>query len=123
MNSRPQARLEHFRAYIERRLDDTDFRLAEISRAFRLSDSYVRRVFRQGDESPSTFVRRRRLELAARRLRDGGWAHRTILAIALECGFNDAAHFSRCFVRSFGMSPRAYRKRGCAGRQAGLGGV
>jgi len=107
--NRTVERLEHFRAYIERRLDDTDFRLQEVARAFCLSDSYVRRVFRQGDESLSVFVRRRRLELAARRLRDGRWAHRTILAIALDCGFNDAAHFSRCFVRCFGMSPRAYR--------------
>jgi len=107
---RPEARLELFRNYIEGRLSDLDFKLTDVASAFRLSDRYVRRVFEGAREKPSDFIRRRRLELAARMLRDGERTHHTILSIALDCGFNDAAYFSRCFHERFGASPRNYRK-------------
>ena len=105
-----ELQLEHFRAYIQGHLEDADFKLTNVAAAFRLSDRYVRRVFKAAAETPSEFLRHRRLELAARRLRDRNCDHLTILAIALECGFNDPAHFSRCFYRRYGATPRTYRK-------------
>jgi len=109
---RPETRLEHFRAYIEGRLSDVDFRLTDVASAFRLSDRYVRRIFAGANETPSEYIRRRRLELAAVMLRDRRWANHTILSIALECGFNDAAYFSRCFHECYGLTPRSYRISG-----------
>jgi AraC-like DNA-binding protein len=35
---------------------------------------------------------------------------RTITEIALKWGFSDAAHFSRSFKASFGISPNAFRR-------------
>lgn len=107
---RPQSRLERFLAYIERRLSDVDFRLTDVASEFRLSDRYVRRIFEGARETPSEYIRRRRLELAARMLQAPESDHHTILTIALECGFNDAAYFSRCFHQCFGMTPRNFRK-------------
>lgn len=106
-----RAHLERFRAYIEERLADMDFTLQEVACAFRLSDRYVRRVFASAHESPSGFIRRRRLDLAARMLLDPQRGHLTILAIALDCGFTSAAHFSRSFHEHFGATPRTFRKR------------
>lgn len=103
--------LRNFQTYIQQRLCDFDFKLTEVAAAFRLSDRYVRRVFKSGDETPREYLRHRRLELAAGRLQDSALAHRTILEIALDCGFNDPAYFSRCFYRRYGATPRTYRKR------------
>lgn len=103
-------RLRHVLAFVEERLVDGDFKLGEIAARFRLSDRYVRRLFQRTDESPSGFVLRRRLERAAAMMVDPARARQTLLAIALDCGFNDAATFSRSFHRRFGVAPRAYRR-------------
>jgi AraC family transcriptional regulator len=36
-----------------------------------------------------------------------------LTAIALECGFSDQSHFTRCFKELIGMQPLAYRKLLC----------
>jgi len=110
MTPRHEQRLAQFRAYIEERLDDPDFELADVARAFRLTERCVRRIFQCTNETLSAFVLRRRLERAARLLLDERRTGDTILSIALDCGFNDAACFSRQFHRHFGTTARSYRK-------------
>jgi AraC-like DNA-binding protein len=56
----------------------------------------------------SAHLRRARLEHAAKALRQ---SDETILSVALDAGFQDAANFSRVFRQSFGCSPSAYRKK------------
>lgn len=51
----------------------------------------------------------RRLQLAARRLRQNPLE--TITAIAFDCGFADSAYFARRFQQQFGLSPSQYRSR------------
>lgn len=53
-------------------------------------------------------IRRRRLELAKRLLRESDWKY---AAIAFECGFSGAMHFYRTFQRKEGMTPKQYRKQ------------
>jgi AraC-like DNA-binding protein len=36
---------------------------------------------------------------------------RTITEIAFGWGFSDSAHFSHCFRKQFGLSPRAFRSQ------------
>lgn len=57
--------------------------------------------------SPGEFVARVRMSSAATSLRE---TRRPIGEISRELGFFDQAHFSRSFRRSFGMSPREYRR-------------
>lgn len=111
MERRPRReRLTEFRDYIERRLDDPDFQLTDVARDFRLTDRCVRRAFELEAETLSGFVLRRRLARAAQLLVDRARQHQNILTIALDCGFNGAAHFSRQFHRHYGMTPRSFRK-------------
>lgn len=48
------------------------------------------------------------------RIRQAMWRLRAtndkVLAVALECGFNDLAYFNRTFKRLTGLTPTAYRK-------------
>ena len=48
------------------------------------------------------------------RLTNGRWllmnGNRTVTQVAFECGFADAAHFSRWFKRKFKQTPSAFRK-------------
>jgi AraC family cel operon transcriptional repressor len=57
-------------------------------------------------KSPTDVVNAARLAHAARELRMGSKA---ILEIALECGFNNLAHFYELFGVSHGTTPRRYR--------------
>lgn len=63
-------------------------------------------------ETPKRFTLRLRLDRAAVMLLVG---RESILDIALACGFQSHEAFTRSFRERFGMSPRAYRKRGFAG--------
>ena len=54
------------------------------------------------------FVIRKRIAHAARMI---AVSDLPISQIAIECGFCDSSHFSKCFHNVTGESPRAYRQR------------
>lgn len=56
--------------------------------------------------SPSAFARRVRIERAAADLGEG----RPISTAALDAGFADQAHLTRCFGAEFGVTPGEYRR-------------
>ena len=58
--------------------------------------------------TPSEIVNACRLDYATRELR---LSSRPVTEIALDCGFSAPAPLYRLFARSFGMSPRAYRRQ------------
>lgn len=59
-------------------------------------------------ESPMSYLKRWRLQLAARLLRD---QNLSLLSIAEQVGYESAAAFSRVFKREFRVSPGQYRRR------------
>jgi len=46
-----------------------------------------------------------------REFEDPAARSRGIAQIAYSWGFSDMTHFSRCFRRAFGVSPREYRQQ------------
>jgi len=62
-------------------------------------------------ESAISYVRRLRLERAARKLRMGAV---DITEVALAAGYDTHAAFSKAFKQQFGMSPSEFRQLGCA---------
>ena len=56
---------------------------------------------------PQRYLRKLRLRMASRSL---VFTNRSIVDVALTCGFADQSHFTREFRRHFGRTPRAYRE-------------
>ena len=61
-------------------------------------------------ESAISYVRRVRLERAARKLRMGAV---DITEVALAAGYDSHAAFSKAFRQQFGLSPSEFRQLGC----------
>jgi len=58
-------------------------------------------------QTPHQTLLSRRVEHSKRLIRN---SNRTLVEIALSCGFADQAHFSRTFKQSTGVSPSVFRK-------------
>ncbi|MEO8306622.1 MAG: AraC family transcriptional regulator [Pseudomonadota bacterium] len=103
------ARLVAYREFVESHLGEGDFRPVDLADHFNVSERYVRTVFQSAGEPLSAFLLRRRLERAASLLGSAEYANRTIMEIALECGFNSASHFGQSFRKHYRVTPRAFR--------------
>lgn len=60
-------------------------------------------------EGPAEWIERRRIERARHLLLE---TSRRIIEVAMECGFNDAATFTRAFRRRTGGTPSHFRRTG-----------
>jgi AraC-like DNA-binding protein len=100
-------------ARIRRALDwvetnsDRPVSVAEFARAAGLGMSIFRQRFAAVmKESPAAWLLARRIDRARRLLRN---TDRTVLSIALDCGFSTSQHFATAFQRLLGMTPSRYR--------------
>ena len=83
------------------------FVLEELARNCGLSNSRFGHLFKaQLQMTPSQFIEKLRLELAAQFLAFTGM---TISEVAYKSGFDDPSYFSRRFVRAYKKSPKQYR--------------
>jgi len=101
--------LSHIRKIIEENLGDPCLSPAMVAQLSHISTRHLHRLFKADGVSFGEWVRRRRLSEARRQLANLRFSDHTIISIAFNWGFNDAAHFSRSFRQEFGMSPRQYR--------------
>ena len=105
--------------YIDRHLDGK-LDLTALAAVAHFSPFHFHRLFHALIGEPlGDYIRRRRLEMAAVRLRAQPEAR--VLQIALSVGFGSAESFSRAFRARFGTSPTQWRnsKRGQALRKGG----
>lgn len=80
----------------------------EISRAFNYEKSYFCRKFKKVTGVTATeYIRLSRLEEARNMLEK---TTKSIMNIAISCGFHDSAYFINCFKKIYGISPLKYRK-------------
>jgi AraC-like DNA-binding protein len=81
--------------------------LKEVSAAAGLSPSYLVRAFKERfGMTPHAYQLNRRVQYGRRQLRDGS----PIVAVALDAGFADQAHFQRVFKQHVATTPRRYIK-------------
>ncbi|MDR1797673.1 MAG: response regulator [Clostridiales Family XIII bacterium] len=81
--------------------------LASIAKELELSTSWLSRIFQKHTgESPSHYLKRRRMTVAVQLLRDKSY---TIKQIAELVGIPDPFYFSRAFKQAYGSSPSRFR--------------
>lgn len=94
---------------IEEHLADDDLSPAATARRLGVSVRHLHALFAGHEHSYAGTVRRARLELAWRDLRDPARSHLRVIDIAADAGFGNVASFHRAFRREFGRTPAQVR--------------
>ena len=82
--------------------------LDDIANAGGVSKSKCCILFKKyAQNSPINFLNMYRLEISTKMLLR---TSETILSIALSCGFGQASYYNRLFLKTYGMTPKQYRK-------------
>jgi AraC-like DNA-binding protein len=102
-------------SYIQRNLTDPELTIERIAERMQCTKRYLHKVFNGQRETLNQYIWSRRLELCRARLLQPELARQSITQIAFDCGFSNAAHFSRSFRARFGECPRVYRRTMLAG--------
>ncbi|MCD9023731.1 helix-turn-helix domain-containing protein [Cohnella silvisoli] len=93
--------------YMEQNLDDKITR-AQLAQILHLHPGYFNRAFKKMyGVSSLQMLKTLRLRKAAQMLEE---PDNTLEVISKECGFGDAAYFSKIFKQSFGKTPGEYRR-------------
>ena len=83
--------------------------LRQAAKSYFMNEKYLGRLFfRQTGLSFHQYLNRLRLEHCARMLQ---YTDRSVLEIALDCGFGNVTYCNRLFLRTYGCTPTEYRKR------------
>lgn len=102
----PQRQLLQVLDYIDAHLG-SNITLAELAELVDISQFHFGRLFKQSlSLSPYQYLLQQRVERAKTLLRQ---SDRSIVEIALECGFNSQSHLGRKFRQLTGITPKAYR--------------
>ncbi len=97
------------RKAIEAHLDSPDFDVEKLCRYLAMSHSQVhRKLTALTGLSATHFIRYVRLVKAKEMINSSGYS---ISAIAMDCGFDDPAYFSRVFKQEFGVTPQGWREQ------------
>ena len=99
-------REKNIKTYIEQHLTK-DIRLDDLALTVGLSTDYFRKAFKQSfGQSPSRYIRKRRINLAKEMLIRGD---QSITEIALNLQFSSHAHFTDTFRHATGIPPSKFR--------------
>jgi AraC family transcriptional regulator len=86
---------------------DQDIKLANLAQLLGMSQSHFSYLFKQSmGISPHQYLLQQRIERAKQLLKQ---TDRSVMEIALTCGFDSHSHLSKQFRQLTGMTPKAYR--------------
>ena len=89
---------------------DPNLSLTSLARRSKIAPSQLSLLVNKGlGKNFNEFINEYRVELVKERLQDEKFKHLSILAIALDTGFNSKATFNRVFKKIDGNSPSYYR--------------
>lgn len=89
-------------------LSDPDFCVQQLEEQLGMSrSSLIRRMKANLDMRPVDYIRKCRLESAAKLLKEGSLS---IKEVSMRAGFNSSSYFSKCFKEHFGILPGEYVK-------------
>ena len=95
--------------YIYDNYHDSGLTNATLAKKCNISEVYFRRLFKaRYGTSPKQYILALRLQRAKQLLAEG---KKKIAAIAVDCGFESSAHFSRTFKEQLGTTPGEYRQK------------
>lgn len=103
-------RLLALQEHLRNSLADPALNVAAMARFLRLGERQVHHLFASQGTTPARWLKRERLAMIARDLRNPRLRGRPVSAIAFDWGYSDAAHFSRSFRAAFGMPPVVWRR-------------
>jgi AraC-like DNA-binding protein len=97
------------RQYIDNNLCNPDLSNQHIADAQGISTRYLHKLFQNEAETIHALIMSKRLDAARELLEDPLYSGHSIEKIAYSVGFSSPGHFSRCFKKSFGVSPSDVR--------------
>jgi AraC-like DNA-binding protein len=105
----PAQQLSQIKAYIEKHLHDRRLDPVMIASAFGMSTRHLHSLFETEPLSVGRYVRSLRVHACRKMLSERGRRNdRSLTDVALECGFYDLSHMTRCFREHFGTTPRDF---------------
>ncbi len=103
----PPGALRRVRDFVAQRMSER-IELCQLAQIAGLSVCHFSRAFKQSvGLPPHRYLMRERISAAALLIRT---TDRPLVEIALEVGFSDQSHFTRCFSDVMGDTPRDYRR-------------
>ncbi|MBD2680477.1 MULTISPECIES: helix-turn-helix domain-containing protein [Nostoc] len=103
----PERQLLQVLEYIDAHLHQ-DIKLADLAQLLSMSQFHFSHLFKQAmGIAPYQYLLQQRIERAKQLLKK---SDRSIIEIALVCGFNSHSHLSKQFRQITGMTPKAYRQ-------------
>jgi AraC-like DNA-binding protein len=105
----PDFHRRRVKEFVLSNLCDPSLNVEMIAKAAGLSVRYLHKLFEDEPLALMRWAATKRLEYCREKLSDPRQRNRTISDIAYEAGFNDLAHFSRSFRKSFNTSPSQAR--------------
>lgn len=103
----PGALVAQIKAHVARHVGDRTLTPAVVAATFGISVRQLHSLFEREALSIGRYARQLRLETSRALLKDH--PDRSLTQIAIDCGFYDLPHFSRCFRAEYGESPRDFR--------------
>lgn len=108
-SKRAEQIIEEVETYIQEHYSDFQLTAEDISEAFFLDISYIRKVFsRHKDYTIQDYITSVRMNAAKEKMEQQIYS---IAEIAEMCGYLDAGYFSKCFKKYYHISPRQYQRQ------------
>ena len=95
----------------EQLFENPNLTLTDVAEKLKTNPKQVSQIVNQGFQlNFNDFVNQYRTEAILEKFQQGEHRQKTLLALALECGFNSKSTFNRAFNKSTGLSPQHYLK-------------